>query len=222
MPAAPPLASTAPILLLLGLTIGSALASERPTIIPASTKAWLILYSPGMPDHPIAARDGWYFDFPKAPGSVHYVLLHVDMAASTSISARITVETKGDPVFDYKLEKSNTCNSPARVRFLLQRRGDDLSGKNGKQYYRWWSIGAAYELAHGSAPLTASLTDTSQWTSVFGERADASAAATAGFHQALANLGNVGFTFGGGCFYGHGVRVSRGTARFIVHSFAIQ
>ena len=62
----------------------------------------------------------------------------------------------------------------------------------------------------------------SQWTSVLGEKANASAAATAGFQQAIANLGSVGFSFGGGCSYGHGVRVSGGGARFAVTSYAVK
>ncbi len=44
---------------------------------------------------------------------------------------------------------------------------------------------------HGKGRLTP---DLSQWTSVFGENANASAAAAAGFKQAIANLGNVGFS----------------------------
>ena len=90
------------------------------------------------------------------------------------------------------------------------------------QYYRWWSINTFYVLAPGQAQLAASLTDPSQWLSVFGERADSSPAARAGFEAAKADLGAVGFTFGGGCFYGHGVNVLGGTARFHVRSFAVQ
>jgi hypothetical protein len=130
-----------------------------------------------------------------------------------------TIET---PVFVYDLQPDNTCVSPAHVRLLLQQKGDDLSGTNGKQYFRWWSNSAAYQLASGRAHLRASLTDLSQWTSVFGEKANANAAAASGFRQAMANLGNVGFSFGGGCFYGHGVRVSGGAARFAVASYAVK
>jgi hypothetical protein len=77
-------------------------------------------------------------------------------------------------------------------------------------------------LAPGAANLSASLTDLSQWASVFGERANASAAAAVGFKQAIANLGNVGFAFGGGCFYGHGVPVSGGGARFAITNCAVK
>jgi hypothetical protein len=38
----------------------------------------------------------------------------------------------------------------------------------------------------------------------------------------MANLGNVGFSFGGGCSYGHGVWVRGGGARFAVTSFAVK
>src|SRR5271165_6064885 len=116
----------------------------------------------------------------------------------------------------------NSCTYSAHVRFLLQQRGDDLSGMNGKQYFRWWSNSVAYEIAPGSANLSASLADLNQWTSVFGEKANANAAATAGFRQAMANLGNVDFSFGGGCYYGHGVRVSGGGARFAITSYAVK
>jgi hypothetical protein len=70
--------------------------------------------------------------------------------------------------------------------------------------------------------LSAPLTDLSQWTSVFGVKANGSAAAKAGFEQAIANLGSVGFSFGGGCFYGHGVRVSGGGARFAVNGYTVK
>jgi hypothetical protein len=48
------------------------------------------------------------------------------------------------------------------------------------------------------------------------------AAATADFKQAMANLGSVGFSFVGGCFYGLGVRVSGGGARFAVTNYAVK
>jgi hypothetical protein len=197
--------------------------TSGPAVVPMNAQAWSILYSPGMPPHPkTQTAGGWYFDFPTDPNSVHYVLATVNMAASDSIDASILVTTSGTPVFVYNLQSGNNCIYPAHVRFLLQERGDDLSGTNGKQYFRWWSTSVAYQLAPGSASLSASLTDLGQWVSVFGERANANTAATAGFKQAVANLGNVGFSFGGGCFFGHGVRVSGGDARFSVINFAVK
>jgi hypothetical protein len=144
------------------------------------------------------------------------------MAASGDVNANISVTTTETPIFVYNLQPDNNCVYPARVRFLLQQKGDDLSARNGKQYFRWWSNSVAYQLAPGQARLSASLADLNQWTSVLGEKANESAAATAGFKQAIANLGNVGFSFGGGCFFGHGVRVSGGGARFAVTNYAVK
>jgi hypothetical protein len=203
---------------------GSSPAPTPPsTGVPMNAQAWSILYSPGMLPHPTPQTGGgWYFDFPTDPNSVHYVLAAVSIVASSYVDASILVTTTEMPVFVYNLQPDNTCAYPAHVRFLLQEKGDDLSGRNGKQYFRWFSNTAAYQLGPGRADLSASLTDLSQWISVFGEKANASAVATAGFKQAMANLGNVGFAFGGGCFYGHGVRVSGGGAKFAVSSYAVK
>jgi hypothetical protein len=122
-------------------------------------------------------------NFSNRPNSVHYVLAAVSMAASGNVDATISVTTTGTPVFVYNLQPDNTCVYPAHVRFLLQQKGDDLSGRNGKQYFSWWSNSVAYQLAPGQAQLRASLTDLSQWTSVLGEKANTSAAATAALRK---------------------------------------
>jgi hypothetical protein len=200
-------------------------AAAQSTIVSLNSQAWSILYSPGMPPHPVPQQGGgWYFDFPTAPGSVNYVLAAVNgaVAASRAVNATISISAIGTPIFDYDFGPDNNCVVSAHVRLLLQQKGDDFSGKNGKQYFRWWSNAVAHRLAPGSANLRAALTDFSQWTSVFGEKANASAAAAAGYKQALANLGNVGFSFGGGCFYGHGVSVSGGSARFAITSYTLK
>ena len=212
-------------LLLIAVCLQGVTAAPAPSSSVGLLKAqaWSILYSPGMPPHPTPRTGGgWYFNFPTDPNSVHYVLAAVNMAATSYVDADIIVTTTGTPAFVYALQPDNSCAYPAHVRFLLQENGDDLSGTNGKQYFRWWSNSVAYKLASGRANLTALLTDLSQWTSVLGERANASTAAAAGFRQAMANLGNVGFAFGGGCFYGHGVRVSGGSARFAVTGYSLK
>src|SRR5262249_20020355 len=60
-----------------------------PSQIALSAEAWNIQYSPGMPAHPTAVEEGWYFDFP-APScgwadvcSVHYVTTPVQMSVTT-------------------------------------------------------------------------------------------------------------------------------------------
>ena len=93
-------------------------------------------------------------------------------------------------------------------RLYFQRKGDDLSGQGEYEYYRWWSKTAAYVLAPGNAVLTGDLTQPSQWISVYGKPGDGNVLA---FREALTNIGTVGMTFGGGCFFGHGVFVDPGS-----------
>jgi hypothetical protein len=205
------------------------LSPSAPSQVSLSAEAWNIQYSPGMAAHPTAVAEGWYFDFP-APScggadvcSVHYVSTPVRMSVTPSgqVNAVFQVTTTGTPVFNYRLNPDNTCDYPAHGRFYLQRTGDDLSGRGKYEFYRWFSNNVAYELAAGSANLTAALTP-DQWTSVFGKRGDYDSAAKIGFVQALQNLANVGFVFGGGCYYGHGVNVSGGTARFTLRQYSIK
>jgi hypothetical protein len=95
---------------------------------------------------------------------------------------------------------------------------------------RWWSSTGVVFLAPGnytvSAPLSgvwtdvygASSQDTTQqwdpWTGVYYVPQQA-------FAAALASPSGVGFTCGGGYYYGHGVAVEGGTATFSIRSFVI-
>jgi hypothetical protein len=184
---------------------------------------WDIQYSPGMPSHPSPAMDGgWYFDFPTLPGtSVNYVTTNYRSSGPrTFASMTIVVSTTGNPVFSYQLgDPGNICSTPAHVRLLLQRRDDDLT----QEYYRWWSNAVSYELAatvDNPVTLTVAITP-DQWTSVLGKQGDQDSDSLAGFRSAMNDLGRVGMTFGGGCYYGHGVEVSNGSARFTLLKYSI-
>jgi hypothetical protein len=72
-------------------------------------------------------------------------------------------------------------------RVFFQEVGDDLSGQGQYAYYRWRS----------TKPLVGHFVqfvglEPEFWSTVTGERGDASAAATAGFQQALANPQSIG------------------------------
>ena len=178
-----------------------------------ASSQWTFRFSPGMPATPSPSDNGWQFAFPGSNG-VHYLTTgQRPPTASQSITASIAIETTGSPFFEYHTEAANTCDSPAAVRLFFQRRGDDMSGDGAFEFYRWWSNPVAYQLGSGLISLTGDLTDASQWTSVFGQ-SGAGANETA-FRAALADLGAVGFTFGGGCFFGHGVYVTPGSGQAI-------
>jgi hypothetical protein len=57
----------------------------------------------------------------------------------------------------------------------------------------------------GNTTLAVPLTP-DQWSSVFGRFGKQNATTLNGFQDVLGNLGHVGMTFGGGCFFGHGVK----------------
>jgi hypothetical protein len=79
-------------------------------------------------------------------------------------------------------------------RIYFQEVGDDLSGQGQYAYYRWASTTTYYR----SWPMTVIPLKPQFWSHVTGERGDASAAATAGFEQALAYPRSIGIWCSGG------------------------
>lgn len=117
-----------------------------------------------------------------------------------------------DPVFAHD-SPGNTCPGAPSLSLLLHRAGDDLA----KTYYRWFtksSLQQPLQFGLGSLSATISIGD---WIAV-----DGTNNATVDWAAALANIGSIGFVFGGGCFAGHGVSVNSGTARFDVQGLTIQ
>jgi hypothetical protein len=194
----------------------------QPSMIAAD---WDIRFSPGMPEHPTQKGKGWQFSFPRYEGelpcldhlrpacpSVHYLTTRAE-GPLRGESISVTIEIIGAATFRYRLEPENTCDNPATVRLLIQRRGDDFT----REFYRWWSNPLAIELAEGKKTINVPLAP-DQWSSVFGKKGDV---AEREFRAALVDIGNIGFTFGGGCFFGHGVNASRGESIFTLSEILI-
>ena len=205
------------IALLLGLPSIGPTQADNLSLRP---EAWSIRFSQGMPLQPALADGGWSFDFPRGtecetkhdcPG-VHYVTTpyRKPIPADATLLLAFRITTQGEVKFNYRLEAANTCFSPATVRAFLQRADDDLYAANG----RFWSNPAATILAPGNFTVAIKLRP-DQWTNVDGERD------RKGFETVLDNVGDIGITFGGGCFFGHGVNVEGGSARFVMTRFAI-
>ena len=145
----------------------------------------------------------------RSCGHVNYVTTPVNAAITAAgLTMTFRIETTGAPVFQYALNPNNTCTDPAAVRLFIQRQGDTLEADH--EFYRWWSRAAA-KLTAGTVSLTVPLMP-DQWLSVFGKAGDLDEKATAAFRAALQNVGNVGMTFGGGCFAGQGEHQRRGRA----------
>ncbi len=219
------------VVFLLLMATGCGSSNERSSSAnQGATAGWRIQYSPSMPPDPTLGGPGtWYFDFPSDPNypacipsqncnSVGYVTNSYSGPVTHSVSMTFQIVTTGAPSFNYVMESDNTCTTPASVRLFLERKNDDFTG----EFYRWWANPVGYELQpmSGNVTLTVALTP-DQWSSVYGKVGNYDATTLAGFHDVLTNLGRAGMTFGGGCFFGHGVNVSDGTARFVLINYTI-
>lgn len=228
------------LLTLLSLTTACSLSSNGGTTpqgnVSLQPSDWAIQYSPGMPSHPAATTGAaWTFNFPTDQNydacvddasvpckSVHYVTTQYSLGATHSaMTAKIRLTFDPGTSFNYKMQPDNTCTTPANVRLFFQRKNDDMQG----EFYRWWSNPVSYEL--GSSETGTGITMTvpltpDQWSSVNGKFGNQDAEASAGFQDALLNVGRVGMTFGGGCFFGHGVNVTGGAANLSMIDFSIR
>ena len=164
-------------------------------------------YSVGMPLRP-SATDGWSFEFPPPPGSVHYVTTPAPpLAPGQWITITFEVQGKG------RLLAVQPKPRPGLLRLHIQRAEDDWSGQGEYQHYRFWS--RPIKVSPGTHTMNVPL-DYRQWTSVFGKKDKT------GFNSTVANAALVGFTFGHN-FAGHGVyRSSKEPVRFILKDFTVQ
>ncbi len=123
--------------------------------------------------------------------------------------------TTAPTIFNYNSAPDNTCQFPAYFRPYIQS-GTSVS---------WWSNPQAFLLDQSVAGVQTTLVlplDPSQWSDVSGVFANQDANTLAYFQQSLANILSIGLTAGGGCFFGHGVNTTGGTATFQVleiHTF---
>ncbi len=166
------------------------------------------------------ANGGLYTDFPtKKTWALEYLWTkQVPTQISGTLVLSITVATTGNCEFKWDTETSNTCDGPpAAVRLLIW----SFKNNDYAEYDRWWSNPIAFTLGNGSATLVVPLTP-DQWSDVYGHFGNENVDTLAGWNAAINNVSSLGMTFGGGCFFGHGVYVINGTARFTIVNYTIQ
>lgn len=129
-----------------------------------------------------------------------------DLAGKT-ISA--SYDISGATVFTYYGQGTtgNPCPTPASVRLYFRTNNNEL----GYSQY-WWSNPEGNVLATGPESLSANL-DPTLWTNWNGQH-DA-----AGFAAAVADVQQIGVSFGGGCFFANGVGDAGGNATFTLTNF---
>jgi len=185
-----------------------------------SPSQWYLQYSAGVPVHPAAEQDGWSFDFPvydepstncakdKSCGHVNCITTPVNAAiTAATVTMTFRIETTGAPIFQYGLNPNNNCTNPAAVRLFIQRQGDTLEAdhefyEQGRRRahtgmvnpYRAPDPGAvAIRVRKNWRPRSSCVCGVSRRSSVCRQHRD-----------------DVRW----GCFAGHGVNISGGTARF--------
>jgi hypothetical protein len=213
---------------------------SRPAQVSLAASAWQFQYSSNVPKNPTAISAGWEFNFPVDPSNsdgVHYLVTTSPiLTGKNTLTMAGLIRSGAGTTFVPLIQAGHvdTSGVPASCSFYLERAGDNLSGVVGKgdnyAYYRWWSHSGRVVLASGNFSVTASFTNLSDWSSVFGEFANASTSTEAGspvvprqgFAQALANPAYIGITCGGE-FYGHGVIAKgNGPATFQMNNFSVQ
>jgi hypothetical protein len=190
-----------------------------PLTFDLSPAKWAALYSQGATPAVVAAPGGgWYFDFPaKGAGDVHYVVsaINLNISALKSVTVSGTITSSGNPAY---FPTDPAEGPPCKASVMLQQLGDNLSGVGNYQYYRWFSH-ITIPLVDGPFRVTIPLT-IDQWGPVGGPNNPPPTNTPAqGFAGALANLRNIGVTFGGQFFAGHGVSITQGSARFTCTAF---
>ena len=144
---------------------------------------WLgtVNYSPGITLQPLAGGVV-QFDIPTLPGQVDALVKPVNvLPQSMSVAYQLSA-----PVY-----YSTQPGGPPIISVAFQRRGDNWSGKNQYEYYRWYAVTKA-ELAPGSNIFSVDFTSL-DWFDVWGQPASAHQAE---FNAARADPQAVMITFG--------------------------
>lgn len=155
---------------------------------------------------------GW---LPGAWVNYQYTTIRLNLAIGTKITATGSITTTGTPVFQYYDNTDNTCVTPAAMRLWFY--GTGSSDGDG----RWW-YDPPVVLQAGPFNISAVINyDAGGWSNVNGIPAGTDAASMALFNEARASVAQIGETYGGGCFYGHGVNVAGGTAELKMNTYTV-
>jgi len=153
---------------------------------------------------------GFHIDFPPSDG-VHYVTRHYgSLSGKTKITMRYRIEMDEG----VKIVPSTAPNSPSIGPVIYFQRNNDNWHSDG---WRWWAtFNAPIPITAGEFVLSVPLDGA--WTSVESKTA---ANNIGEFADAKMYADRIGFTFGGGTGYGHGVYAT-GKARIVVTDFRVE
>ena len=158
---------------------------------------------------------GWCIDIPLVgAGSVHYV---TRPTGSLSGKTKVTLVCELVMAPGVKLCPVKSPDSPSLLTLYFQRKGDNWSGVEQYETYRWYaSFATQADLSAREYTVEALFDD--NWTAVQTSSLYMNPEA---FADALANAGRIGFVLGGGDGLGHGVSAT-GDAKLIIKSFKVE
>jgi hypothetical protein len=138
-----------------------------------------------------------------------------DLTGKT-ITATFTVTASPGAKFTYAGDPDGSgAGSTVRLYFKSNLKGDFAYTNY------WWSnssAGTSYTFVDGTPAtmtLTVPLGTGTSWTDYNGQQD------VDGFAAAIANVGQIGLSFGGGYFFANGVGLSSGTASFLLTSYTV-
>lgn len=155
------------------------------------------------------------FTFPPQGNSVNYLITNSSSVKAPVGKIQVTFEAvaSANAVFSYQTETFNTCPGEPDWRILVMAHGTNWSDPDA----RWWSNPLKGILANGAVTVAVPVTP-DQWSNVDGQFGSTRVSQfTAAFHD----VSHYGLTFGGGCFFGHGVFMQAGTAVGKLHDYRI-
>ena len=191
-----------------------------PTTPPVPSLGWVAQFS-AMPIN--ISGNGFWFDFPQ-DCPVNPALGYKECKAGYMVkgwsgaitegktfSMRYRIEGSDGVVFRYDTNPNNTCGPgyPGITGFYIVSATDANNGR----FYLQNQYASELKLESKTFSVVVS---PQYWTGVYGTVNAQAWSAT------LANVGGVGFVFGGGCFAAHGVNVSGGSAKFTLDEFVVQ
>jgi len=155
---------------------------------------------------------GDWFNIPSSIQGVHYVVQRQSGASieGKTIRLRFRLDLNGE------LWPSEYPDDPlpCKIQLFFQKNGDRLTSQ--EQDKRWWCV-TKTELKNGEF-VVEEVVEPSRWTQVFGRLGTSR---LSGWNSCLADIGNVGFTFSGWSFGGHGVYCKSGAAKFTILEYTI-
>lgn len=159
------------------------------------------------------------FDFPGPGGIAGYFYTQLPQVPKQGQILSLNFSIVGDdPVWENNPSGGDT--GPPTMHLFLWRKGDDRScggtaqQHDGRSQYRMFA--ARTPLVLGDNQTISAALDPAVWTGCYAEHSTA-----AQWLDLLNNLVGAGFTFGGQWFAGHGIYLSKGSAKFTIKKFEV-